>query len=121
MGPEPSMATLEIGQIESANVVALETESSFSKLMCQALSEREIKVQPIILKNRELSSWLKQEHTVGAFGFDFDQYKAVPHKEAKADLAKFVVRKSIERKLCLLDRGGLEIFKQQFQGPTRTS
>jgi AICAR transformylase/IMP cyclohydrolase PurH len=102
------MAALDI---ESANVVALETESPFTKLMCEALGERNIRVHPITLRNRELGPWLKREHDVGAFGFDFQQCKLVPDKNTKAELTRFVVRKSIDRKLCLLDKGGLEIFK----------
>ena len=108
-----SMATLEIA---NANVVALENESPLLKLMCKELGEREIEVRPITLKNRELSAWLKQEHSVGAFGFDFAQCRIVPNQDTKAAFTRFVVDKSIERKLCLLDKSGLEIFTTAIPG-----
>ena len=109
------------GEIESANVVALETESPLLELMRQRLGEREIKVHPITLKNRELSSWLKQEHSANAFGFDIDQLSVVPDKLSKAELTDFVFDRTLENRLCLLDKKGLEIFTAAPRGANRNT
>jgi phosphoribosylaminoimidazolecarboxamide formyltransferase/IMP cyclohydrolase len=84
--------------------------------MSKALGEKNVKVQSIKLKNRELSAWLKQEHAASAFGFDFDQCRLMPDKDTRAEFTRFVVGKSIERKLCLLDKSGLEIYKAGMSG-----